>query len=470
MPGFYNRYAAEYNTMSNILDQIVQTKQQEIAELYRQYDIESLRPKGALRMIPEFYAALYEQKKAKKPFFICEFKRKSPSEGWINEHADLAAQINGYADAGASAISVLTDTPWFGGNYDDLSRAREVLHRRGHQRPLLLQKDFILDEIQIYLAHRAGADIILLIAAILTPERLQQLRKAAENLGMGVLTEVHDAAEYEAIAHLDFPVLGVNNRDLKVFRTSLNRVNVLRQQAGPRYVISESGIYDYRDFAVVQGTDGFLIGTGLMRAGAQALRDLAPKKPLFKACGCRTPDISEMTGADFVGINFSPVSKRRMTQEVLDQIQIPPHAVAVFYQNTAAEIQAVLEKYPFRRVQFYAGDVTPELVRSVRRKVLMAARIRTQEDLAALTDYSADVDMFILDGAVPGSGQLVEDSLIPDNFPWPFLLAGGIHIDNLSLIRQYRNCIGIDIASGIETEGWVDANRVQAIAARLMEI
>lgn len=455
--------------MQNILDKIVLSKQLEINQLYQDYNIDELRTQ-AQATSHSFYANLARAREAQQPFFICEFKRKSPSEGWIDEHADLPKQINGYAQAGAGAISVLTDGPFFGGSYDDLRLAAATLASAGPNRPLLLQKDFILDEIQLYLARAAGADMILLIAAILDADRLQALREVAESLGMGALVEVHDQEELDKIKHLDFPVLGINNRDLKVFRTSLNRVNVLSQQANGRFVISESGIHNYRDFAVVRHADGFLIGTGLMRQGAESLKKLNEKRLLFKACGIRSADINAFAAADFLGINFSPVSKRRMPLDILDQIKpLPANAVAVFYQNSEAEILETLEKYPFQRIQLYAGDVTPEFVRRIKQKILLAVRVRTKADLEIGETYASDIDLFILDGAAPGSGTLIPDAVIPADFPYPFLLAGGIHADNLHLTQAFQHCIGVDMASGIETDGAVDPAKITLIAEQLKQ-
>jgi indole-3-glycerol phosphate synthase len=292
----------------NILAQIVESKKREIERLYKQYDFQTLKAEVLSRQSdgqssPLFYQHLLQARAASEPFFITEFKRKSPSEGWINREADLPSQIQHYTQAGAGAISVLTDEPFFGGTYEDLKLARYTVDgargtvhgaRYTVHRPLILQKDFILDSIQVYLAKDFGADLILLIAAILEPEHLDFLRKTAESLGLGVLVEVHDAEELEKIQHLDFKVLGVNNRDLKTFRTSLNRVNTLQGKAGDRFLIAESGVLDFRHFQMVSKADGFLIGTGLMRNQPSGL-DLASLfqtkgRMLFKACGIRTPD------------------------------------------------------------------------------------------------------------------------------------------------------------------------------------
>jgi len=477
----------------NILAKIVEEKQREVERLHAQHDAAALRArllenKGPAT--PLFYQRFAEHRAAGQPFFIAEFKRKSPSEGWINEYADLPAQVSAYARAGAGAISVLTDGPFFGGDYADLALARETVDggrwtadgeasSTVRRPPLLLQKDFILDPIQIYLARLHGADIILLIAAILEPERLDFLQKTAESLGMGVLVEVHDTEELDKICHLDFAVLGVNNRDLRTFRTALNRVNVMARDMAPsRFLIAESGIRDYRDFQAVRRADGFLIGTGLMRGGELvepfAERFQVRGKRLFKACGVRTPEVlaalsDDGSGRpDFIGLNFSPLSKRRASAETCEAFKTSQAsgAVAVFYKNTEESVRAVLERYPFQTVQLYADDVTPEFVRSLRQRVFLALPVRETTDLQRLEAYAADVNFFILDGATPGSGQRI-GTAIPADFPYPFLLAGGLHEGNLDAILPYKNCVGVDVASGIETGGAVDVGRVRAVAGML---
>jgi indole-3-glycerol phosphate synthase/phosphoribosylanthranilate isomerase len=463
----------------NILEKIIASKKIEIAQLYVEY--------GHLEMssepipdTPLFYQRLAAARTQQTPFFITEFKRKSPSEGWIQAGAVVPPQIEAYARMGAGAISVLTDEPFFGGTYADLAAARQCLDQMEYP-PLLLQKDFILDPLQLRLARYFGADIILLIAAILDAETLDFLRKTAESLGLGVLVEVHDEEELKKIQHLDFQVLGVNNRDLKTFRTALNRVNFLRQKiTQPRYLIAESGVLDYRHFQVVRASDGFLIGTGLMREahlkGDFARHFRADGPFLFKACGIRTAALWQHLLAtpvgDWVGINFSPRSRRQPDEATLALLQTAPNdaAVAVFYQNSEADIQAILAQYPFKTVQLYAGDVTPSFVRSLRQRVILAVRVEDSQSLMALVaPYAADVDFFILDGAMPGSGQRIATEIPPD-FPYPFLLAGGLHADNLALVRVHPNCIGVDIASGLETDGVVDIQQLERIAAHLKQI
>lgn len=478
----------------NILQDIVVTKKAEIAAYYDRYDLETLR-RDTLPTPRSFYTALAAARAKDTPFFIAEFKRKSPSEGWIKQDADLPQQLRAYANAGAGAISVLSDEPWFGGTYADLALATKTLDALGPDRPLLLQKDFILDPIQIYLARQQGADLILLIAAILEPDQMLALRHTAESLGMGVLTEIHDASEWEKIKDLSCPVIGINSRDLKTFRTALNRVNVLRRDIRDfaatvgQYpvVVAESGVRSYRDFYMLRGADAFLIGTGLMRGNGGDFQQQpnfarhfqAPRPYLFKACGLRIPTdwqryaqplppTQQLEAPDFVGINFSPISKRRPDEAALAQLGVlPAHFVAVFYKNSEDSIRDTLARYPFQTIQLYADDVTPDFVRSLKQRIFLALPLRNPEDIALADQFAPDIDLFLLDGAAPGSGQPIGAN-IPLDFPYPFLLAGGINEQNLAVVKKYPNCIGVDIASGIETEGMVDAAKIERIGALLV--
>jgi indole-3-glycerol phosphate synthase/phosphoribosylanthranilate isomerase/anthranilate synthase/indole-3-glycerol phosphate synthase/phosphoribosylanthranilate isomerase len=469
----------------SILDQIVASKRTEIEGLYREHDL-SVLISGCYTVQDEplFYQRLAFSKAIGKPFFISEFKRKSPSEGWIHQDANLPDQIRAYAKAGAGAISVLTDEPFFGGTYEDLKLARQTL-KEFSDPPLLLQKEFILDPIQIYLAKLAGADLILLIAAILEPEKLEQLFQTATSIGLGVLVEVHDAEELGKVQHLEFPVLGVNNRDLKTFRTALNRVNTLRSDAKGRYLISESGVLNHGHFQMVKHADGFLIGTGLMMkqpALAETFDDHFHHqgKWLFKACGIRTAEIMQQLESghdvDFIGINFSPVSKRKLTPDAFEAFKPAGYSrlVAVFYQNSEEEILGILKRFPFKTIQLYAGDVTPEFVRSLKVRVILAVKTPTELPNAVIMEtlvepYAADVDCFILDGAQPGAGVRIEGNL-PEQFPYPFLLAGGLHETNLDAAGVYGQCIGVDIASGIESMGEVDFEKIQRIGQALASL
>jgi indole-3-glycerol phosphate synthase len=192
---------------------------------------------------------------------IAEFKRKSPSKGWIFPDADAMKIPAGYAKAGATALSILTDESFFGGSITDLQQARSLV------KIPVLRKDFIIDSYQIQLAKAAGADVILLIAAALSVDTCKSLAKEAHSLGLEVLLEIHEEAEMEYI-HPNVDIVGINNRNLKTFVTDTGTSFRLGEQIPDSYVkISESGISDPQTVKELRaaGFRGFLMGEAFMK-------------------------------------------------------------------------------------------------------------------------------------------------------------------------------------------------------------
>ena len=199
-----------------------------------------------------------------KSGIIAEFKRKSPSKGMINAHAKVERTTIGYMQAGASALSVLTDSEFFGGKNEDLSTARKFNFCP------VLRKDFIIDEYQIIEAKSIGADAILLIAACLAPERLKELAAFAKTLQLEVLMEIHNEEELHPYLSPDLDVVGVNNRNLKTFETSIETSKMLVDKIPNEFVkISESGISAPSTIVELKkvGFQGFLIGETFMKTG-----------------------------------------------------------------------------------------------------------------------------------------------------------------------------------------------------------
>ena len=194
---------------------------------------------------------------------IAEFKRRSPSLGWIREGAEVAEVVCGYASAGAAALSVLTDEPYFGGTLTDLGRARASVEVP------ILRKDFIVDEYQVVEARAAGADAVLLIVAALDDATLQKLFAACGRWGLEALVETHDADEVTRAVALGAGIIGVNHRDLQTFTLDRELAVRLRPQM-PRdtVVVAESGIREAADLTRMgqAGIDAVLVGETLMRA------------------------------------------------------------------------------------------------------------------------------------------------------------------------------------------------------------
>jgi indole-3-glycerol phosphate synthase len=247
----------------DVLARIVAHKQQEVAER-RDLVPTKLLERSAFLTSPTLSLVSY-LRRPELSGIIAEFKRRSPSKGWINEFAPVERTTLGYMQAGASALSILTDTEFFGGKNEDLTTAR-----RFNLCPIL-RKDFVVDEYQLLEARSIGADAILLIASVLEPQQVRRLGRQAQEMGLEVLLEVHDRVELERTldAALDaVDLVGVNNRDLRDFSVSLDRslelVELLPAHLGR---VAESGLRTAHDVQLLRraGFDGFLIGETFMR-------------------------------------------------------------------------------------------------------------------------------------------------------------------------------------------------------------
>src|ERR1051326_1600162 len=217
-----------------ILDKIIAHKKREVEER------RSLAPVKDLERSPYFNAQCISLKKAllneERPGIIAEFKRKSPSKGMINKDADIMQTTSGYADAGASALSVLTDMKFFGGSAADVLSARKV-----NNIPVL-RKEFIIDEYQVIEAKSIGADVILLLANVLSVNEIKQFSTTAKWVGLEVLLELRDESELDSINIL-IDCVGVNNRNLKDFKMDVQQSFHLADKIPKGFIkVSESGI------------------------------------------------------------------------------------------------------------------------------------------------------------------------------------------------------------------------------------
>jgi indole-3-glycerol phosphate synthase len=244
-----------------ILDDILVRTRQDLVWRMDAQPLATLEAQAAKR--PPARSLFQALRKPGEVSCIAEFKRKSPSAGWMGEQADVAATVSAYAAGGASALSVLTDGPFFGGSLADLTAARKAT-------PLpILRKDFIVDRYQIVEARAAGADAILLIVAALTDAELAALLAAAREIGLAALVEAHDEAEVARAVNAGADIVGINNRDLRTFNVDRDLAIRLRPRVpAASVVVAESGIRDAADVARLRaaGIDAMLVGETLMRA------------------------------------------------------------------------------------------------------------------------------------------------------------------------------------------------------------
>lgn len=242
-----------------ILDTIIARKKIEVVKSKRDNSIKTLENSASFS-VPKISLNEFILNKNRSGI-IAEFKRKSPSKGIINDTALVTDVTTGYNTAGASALSVLTDTQFFGGYNDDVITARKA-----NNIPIL-RKDFTIDEYQIIEAKSIGANAILLIASVLTKAEIKTFNTLAHSIGLEVLLEIHTEQELEKY-NPDISLVGINNRNLNTFEVDFENAIRLAEALPKQTVkIAESGISDYKniDYLKTHGFDGFLIGENFMK-------------------------------------------------------------------------------------------------------------------------------------------------------------------------------------------------------------
>jgi indole-3-glycerol phosphate synthase len=250
--------------VSDILNKILAVKREEITQARNTKPLDALMREAQVMPAPrDFIGALRARQAAGKAAVIAEIKKASPSKGVLREHFVPAEIAQSYAEHGAACLSVLTDRQFFQGAPEYLQQARAASGLP------VLRKDFIIDPYQVYEARAMGADCILLIVAALNLPSMQALESVAAGLGLAVLVEVHDATELQAALQLKTPLVGVNNRNLRTFRTRLQTtLDLLPSMPAGKIVITESGILQPADVSLMRGAGvhAFLVGEAFMRA------------------------------------------------------------------------------------------------------------------------------------------------------------------------------------------------------------
>lgn len=430
--------------------------------------------------------------------FICECKKASPSKGLIAAEYNPVAIARSYEEAGAAAISCLTEPKWFQGSLDDLAQVSSAVHIP------VLRKDFVVDELMIYQAKVSGAAAVLLIVSILTDEELARFIALCHELGLSALVEAYEPEEVPRAIAAGARVIGVNNRDLRTFKVDFGRSIDLRPLVGPeRIFVSESGVHTRDDIARLEeaGVDAVLIGETLMRAqdkhaaldelratpntgsltprqrlARERITELPNEKPRIKLCGMsRVQDVKAINEAkpDLCGfiVDF-PQSHRNVNADDLASLtnaltpEIP--AVGVFVDEPIERVIALVDAGVIDAVQLH-GDEDADYVDELRRHsnvaIIQAFRIHSRSDIDRARNSHADL---VLLDAGQGSGKVFDWSLITD-IDRPFILAGGLTPQTVGqAIRSLKptgELWGIDMSSGIETDGFKDKEKINAAVA-----
>lgn len=411
------------------LGEIIAHKRVEVAERLAGVDLAAARP------TTRSLVAAMGQPGAR---FIFEYKRRSPSEGMLSESLEPGVVARAYTGV-ADGMSVLTDSRFFGGSLADLAAARAAFDGP------ILAKDFIVDPRQVAEARIAGADAVLVILSVLDDAEARAVMAEAARLGMDVLVEVHDAPEMRRAVALGAALVGINNRDLKTFRTDLAVTERLAGMAGDALVISESGIATRADIdRLARHVDGFLIGSTPMRSGDPHGEARALTFGRVKLCGLRTAaDLSAARHAAYAGLVFVPGTPRAVTIEqalAMTESGDHPPLVGVFRDADAAFVRDVARQLPLAAVQLHGGEF-----------VEAAPETWIAE---APGDPVPTADRILFDNGRGGTGETFAWSRIAHREELPrALLAGGIGIDN-ARAAQAVGAYALDIGSAMdETPG-----------------
>ncbi|MGO2333930.1 bifunctional indole-3-glycerol-phosphate synthase TrpC/phosphoribosylanthranilate isomerase TrpF [Providencia sp.] len=396
-----------------------------------------------------FYQAL----SAKRPVFILECKKASPSKGLIRQDFNPELIAKTYAPY-ASAISVLTDEKYFQGNMEYLTIVSNTV-----KQPVLC-KDFIVDSYQIYLARYYQADAILLMLSVLNNEEYIALADVAHQLNMGVLTEVSNEEELERAIKLNAKVVGINNRDLRDLSIDLNRTRQLAPRlAKETIVISESGINRHQHIRELSDVaNGFLIGSALME---QDNLELALQTLLVgehKVCGLTREQDAKAAltaGASFGGLIFAEKSPRKVTLSQAKQIvhSVPLKFVGVFRNQSIDFVSHIASQLALSAVQLH-GSESADYIEQLRDLLPGHCEIWKAVDMSQshFSDYEqAQVDVLLLDNGNGGTGKTFDWTTIPTTIKHRIMIAGGLNIENCRQAAQLV-CNGLDFNTGVEIE------------------
>ena len=472
-----------------ILDKIIEATKIRVAQEKQVESPEAV--KAAALALPSDTGFPFEAALRQQDFnFICEVKKASPSKGIIAEdfpYLDIAKE---YEVAGAAAISVLTEPDFFKGDKKYLQEIASTV------KIPVLRKDFIIDEYQIYQAKVWGASAILLICACLDMPTLTKFRELADSLGLSSLVEAHDENEVQMAIDCGARIIGVNNRNLKDFTVDVQNSVRLRNLVQDDVIfVSESGLETPEDIQVLRDNN---IGVALM--GETFMR--SPNKveklaylygstyytPKVKMCGIsKVETIPAVVEAkpDYMGLVFAP-SKRQVTVDQAKTLVEALHkqytkrynngteqsnndeikTVGVFVNETLDNLVTIAKGINLDVVQLH-GDEDEAFIQSLKGRtnveIWKAVQIRSAADAEAWIDSSADMLLFDAyhKDERGGTGEVFDWSCL-DEFERPFMLAGGIDSTNVARAIRTVRSYGIDISSGIETDGVKDNEKITA--------
>ncbi|MGL2410583.1 bifunctional indole-3-glycerol-phosphate synthase TrpC/phosphoribosylanthranilate isomerase TrpF [Helicobacter pylori] len=454
--------------MPSVLENILKDKLLEVATLKKNHTL----PANITPSDRDFKKALLE----KKTSFILECKKASPSKGLIRKDFDLLEITKTY-EKFASCVSVLADSKYFLGSYENIKIVSQ------HSTKPILCKDFIIDAFQIKLARVMGANAVLLMLSALDDKNYLELFNLAKSLNMSVLTEVSNKQEIKRLLKLQYDIIGINNRDLHTLKTDIFHTLELRPLL-PKdaIIISESGIYSHAQIkALAPYVNGFLVGSSLMKE--KDLKKACAKLILGenKVCGLtRIKDAKAVYKNHFIygGLIFEKSSPRYIKpKEALKITKAVKKLdfVGVFVKDSVKKIQKIAKiakKLDLKAVQLY--NYSPKEIAQLKKSlpktcaIWQVVSVMNAKDLAPKAK-EASLILYDTKGDKMGGNGVSFDWEILENVKTPFMLAGGLNLDNIQNALKVK-ALGLDFNSGLEiSPGIKNKDKIKQLARILRE-
>ncbi len=439
------------------LKKIVAVKKKEVEQLKKERPLNRFKS-NVKKANHSFLRAL----NSKKPSIIAEIKLKSPSKGMLNKKSDILTIAKQYDAADIQAISVLTDKKYFGGDISYIPQIKKITKKP------ILRKDFIVDEYQIYEARDYGADAILLIAEILTREKINTFLKIARGLGMDVIVEAHEKMALKKILKTNANIIGINNRDLhslEMDKRTIQRLSSIIPKN--KLLIAESGIESAIDIALLPtNVQSALIGSSIMSSSdiQKKIRELTSQKIKIKICGNTNLEDARAAindGVDLLG--FIVHTKKSLdnlsiseAKKIIKKINAPGKIVAVTQSTVLSELKEICRELIPDLIQLH-GPVSISMITHIKKefpnvRIIKGIPVISEKSISVALTYTSVADLLLLDSARGGSGKTHDWSIskeIIKKSPIPVFLAGGLHPYNVAQAIKTVKPFGVDVNSGV---------------------
>lgn len=484
--------------LHNILLEIVERKKHDLVSSHSEFISKSHGILNKFQDDNTFKQAIITGKNVS---LIAEIKFASPTSPHLGSKEELLDRAKRYEKTGADAISIITESHFFKGDVAFVSQVKKTVGIP------VLQKDFVIDERQIYQAKEIGSDALLLIARLIDEKTLQYFVDVCFDLGIEPVVEINSEEDLEKATKTKTKIIAVNSRDLETFDIDVTRACELIKQIPDTFIkLGFSGINSQEEVEQYKnaGTRGVLVGTSLMRAKniaefinslralsespsrrAPALRGVrvsgrsstsATRKKnnnnvKVKICGIRTLENAQeaiAAGADFLGFNFVPTSKRyidpKNAKKIIDAIRGSIKIVGIFKNQPVEEVNKIAEVLDLDFVQLH-GEENEAYMRQINKRIIKKYDIKSDFEINKQNAYT------LIDREVQGEGKMVDlekAKKIVNKYPTFF--SGGLTSDNVAEVVKKVKPFAVDVAGGVETNGKIDNDKMKRFIRSAKEV